>query len=281
MMTYLAAAEGIQTRVLDVGVGPAVVFVHGLGARADRWRNNLGALAQQGYRCLAIDLPGHGFASKTAAFDFSVPACAQWLTAVLEQLGLSRYAIVGTSLGGFIGGHMACCWPERVNKLMLVGSIGMVPMGEAAREAISSRFGTVSREGIARKLNTVLFDKSLITPEWLEEEWRINNSLGAQEAFARIAEYIKHRIDDDVVGEALALRVTQGLPVAMIWGKEDLAVPPDVGHRACAIVQPQCYEEISETGHGPYLEKPEVFNRLLLGFLSADVTAAEAWTATR
>lgn len=267
MITYLAAADGLQTRVLDVGSGPAIVFVHGLGARADRWRQNLAPLAKAGYRCLAIDLPGHGFASKTADFDFSVPACGAWLAAVLEQLGLSRYVVVGTSLGGFIGAYMACRWPERVRKLALVGTLGIVPVGEAARDAISARFGTVSREGITRKLSTVLFDSSLVTPEWIEEEWRINNSLGAQDAFARIADYIKHRIDDDVVGQALAARVAQGFPVAMIWGQEDLAVKLEVGHHARAVLQPQVYEEIPETGHGPYLEKPAVFNRMLLDFL--------------
>lgn len=268
MITYLEAVGGIQTRVLDVGKGPAVVFIHGLGARADRWRRNLPAVAAAGYRGLAIDLPGHGFATKSGAFDFSVPACAAWLAALLDKLEVPDYALVGTSLGGFIAGHVACAHTQRVKALVMVGTLGVTPMGEAARDAISARFGTVNREGIERKLNTVLFDKSLITPEWIEEEWRINNSLGAQEAFARIADYIKHRIDDDVIGEGVAGRMAQGLPVAVVWGVEDQAVPLAVGHRARELLRPDCYREIPRTGHGPYLEDPETFNALLLEFLA-------------
>ncbi len=281
MITYLEAAGDIQTRVLDVGKGPAVVFVHGLGARADRWRRNLPAVAAAGYRGLAIDLPGHGFATKSGAFDFGVPACAAWLAALLERLDVREYALVGTSLGGFIAGHVACNHPERVKALMLVGTLGITPMGETARDAISARFGTVSREGIARKLNTVLFDKSLVTPEWIEEEWRINNSLGAQAAFARIADYIKHRIDDDVIGERLAAQMAQGLPVAMVWGVEDLAVPLSVGHLARGVLPAARYWEMPRTGHGPYLEDPATFNAHLLGFLGREAAYQAAAGAGR
>lgn len=266
MHNYLCAAEGLETRVLDVGQGPAVVFVHGLGARADRWRHNLEPIAQGGYRCVAIDLPGHGFASKSGAFQFSVPNCARWLAGILDQLGIQRCTLVGTSLGGFIASLIACESPDRVSALALVGTLGIVPMGSEARTAISSRFGTVTREGIERKLNTVLFNSKLVTPGWIEEEWRINNSLGAHEAFASIAQYIKDGIDGDVVGERLA-GLSRRPPIAVVWGSEDRAVPLEVGRRVRDFLRPEVYEEIPETGHGPYLEKPDVFNELLVAFL--------------
>ncbi len=270
MINYLCAAHGIQTRVLDVGKGPAIVFVHGLGARADRWRHNLSSVAEAGYRCIAIDLPGHGFASKSGIAPFSVPKCALWLTGILDELGIEQCALVGTSMGGFISGHIACQTPDRVRALVLVGTIGMVPMGAEARGAISSRFGTVSREGIERKLRTVLFNPQLVTQSWIEEEWRINNSLGAHEAFSSIADYIRDHIDDDVIGEQLATLAGTRHPVAVIWGREDNAVPVSVGHRCRDLLQPALYEEIPGAGHGPYLEKPDLFNNLLIRFLEKD-----------
>lgn len=268
MKNYLCAAQGLETRVLDAGEGPPVVFVHGLGARADRWRHNLESIASNGYRCVAIDLPGHGFADKSGAFQFGVPNCARWLAAILDQLGIQRCTLVGTSLGGFIASFIACEVPDRVSALVLVGTLGIVPMGSEARAAISSRFGTVTREGIERKLNTVLFDPKRVTPDWIEEEWRINNSVGAHEAFAVIAQYIKDGIDDDVVGERLREHPRKPA-IAVIWGSEDRAVPLEVGHRVRDLLGPEVYEEIPETGHGPYLEKPEAFNELIVGFLKA------------
>lgn len=262
MIQYLCAANGIQTRVLEVGQGPALVFIHGLGARADRWRNNLGPLAEAGYRCIAVDLPGHGFASKGSIAPFSVPHCANWLLAILDQIGVEECALVGTSLGGFIAAQMSCQAPERVKALVLVGTLGILPMGEEARAAISARFGTVTREGIERKLKTVLFNQELVTEAWIEEEWRINNSLGAADGFKIIAEYIRDSIDEDVVGEKLAAQVERRRSTAVIWGLEDKAVPVSVGRRCRELLEPVMYEEIRQTGHGPYLERSEVFNRL-------------------
>jgi len=266
MINYLCAAGGVQTRVLEAGSGPAVVFVHGLGARADRWRSNLAPIAASGYRCLAVDLPGHGFATKSAAFPFSAPNCARWLVALLDTLGIERFALVGTSLGGFISGQIACEATERVRAVALVGAIGIVPLGADARATISARFGTVTREGVERKLRTVVFDPALATQAWIEEEWRINNSQGAHEAFARIADYFREAVDDDVVGQALARQAGRP-PVAVVWGQEDRAVPLEVGHRARDLLRPELYAEIPRTGHAPYLEDPRAFNELITGFL--------------
>ncbi len=61
MIQYPLSIGGILTRVLEAGTGDeAIVFLHGLGARADRWRGTLQSFATQGFRCFAFDFPGHG-----------------------------------------------------------------------------------------------------------------------------------------------------------------------------------------------------------------------------
>ena len=65
MIQYPLGAAGTLTRVLEAGRGDrTMLLVHGVGARADRWRLNLDALAEAGYHAYAIDLPGHGLAEK-------------------------------------------------------------------------------------------------------------------------------------------------------------------------------------------------------------------------
>src|SRR6185503_9046586 len=104
MIQYPLAAAGTMTRVLEAGAGDDVVlFVHGLGARADRWRGTIERVAAAGFRCIAFDLPGHGFAGKGGDFPYGVPAFGRFLSAVLDALGLDRVFIVGTSLGGHVG----------------------------------------------------------------------------------------------------------------------------------------------------------------------------------
>ena len=269
MIAYPFALGDQQTRVLEAGAGPkTIVLIHGLGARADRWRRNIGPLSEAGYRCIALDLPGHGFASKGAAIDFNARRCANLVAGLMDDLGVEHAALVGTSMGGYIAAHITCARPDRVEALALVGTIGIVPMGIESRRNLGSRFGTVTREGIERKLRTVMHDDATeVTDALIEEEWRINNGPGAHDAFAHIADYIAERIDDDVIGETLA-KLKERPPIAIIWGRDDKAIPISVGHASRELLNPDLFAEIPEAGHAPYYERADAFNAILLDFLS-------------
>ncbi len=269
MISYPLALGDQTTRVLEHGAGPvAIVLIHGLGARADRWRRNIGPLAAAGYRCVAFDLPGHGFASKDGEFAFTAPNCARLAADLLTKLDIGRAILVGTSMGGYIAAHMICAGLVRVEALALVGTVGIVPMGLEARRILGDRFGGVTRDGIERKLRNVMFDDATeVTPEFVEEEWRINNGPGAHAAFARISRYIADDIDNDVVGERLAA-LPDRPPTAVIWGRDDHSIPLSVGHDCRDLLRPDLYAEIPDAGHAPYYERPEAFNDLLLDFLS-------------
>ena len=262
--------DGNTVRVLADGQGPRnLTLIHGLGARADRWQRNLPAFAEAGFRCVAADLPGHGFSFKRGDFPFSVQSCTDLTLRLLDTLEIERTAVIGTSFGGYIGAMMACAIPDRVSALVLVGSIGIVPLGDSARSNLANRFGTVDRSGIEAKLRTVIHDDDrLVTEAWINEEWRINNSPGAQGAFEAISSYIRLAIDDDVVGERLALQEPRP-PIAIIWGSEDRAVPPSVGAASRKMIEPDLYVEIANTGHCPYFEKSEEFNPIVTKFLKS------------
>ena len=145
MIQYPLGAAGTLTRVLEAGHGDnTMLLVHGVGARADRWRLNLEGLADAGYHPYAIDLPGHGMAEKGERFDHSVPNYAAFAQAVLDEIGADRVYLVGTSLGGHILATVACEIPERVAGLVMVGTLGMAPLGQEARERTAGLIGDTS-----------------------------------------------------------------------------------------------------------------------------------------
>lgn len=265
-ISYPARAGGVLTRVLEAGAGPAtVLYLHGVGSRADRWRFNLEPIAAAGYRCMALDLPGHGFAQKGAAFEYGVPGYADFIEAFLDENRIENPHLVGSSLGAHVVSTVACRRPTRIRSLTLVGATGMFPLGAEARGAIADRMLDCSREGIEHKLKKVICDAALVTEALIDEEWKINTSPGAEDGFARLSAYFRNRIDDDAVGERLAA-LRPAPPSLLVWGEEDRSVPLSIGKKAQQVLNVPL-RVMPATAHAPYWEDPETFNAILLEFL--------------
>jgi len=110
----------LTVRVLEAGVGPPLVLVHGSGMSAATWAPLMPHL--EGHRLIALDLPGFGLSD---AYDYSGRslrdhAVAQ-LTSLLDALEIERAAVVGTSLGAMWGLCFAVDAPGRITALASLG----------------------------------------------------------------------------------------------------------------------------------------------------------------
>src|SRR5580698_1639852 len=105
--------------------GTPVVLVHGLGGRAEDWRNLAPAMAKDGYRVYMPDLPGFGRSEQPARFSYSIPDQAEMVVGFVDAMGLRQVDLGGWSMGGWIVQRVAAEHPERVRKLMLFDSAGI------------------------------------------------------------------------------------------------------------------------------------------------------------
>jgi pimeloyl-ACP methyl ester carboxylesterase len=266
VIQYPIGVNGVTTRVLDSGgPGDLLVMLHGVGARADRFRSNVAGLGEAGYRAVAVDLPGHGLADKGTR-PYSVGYYASFLIGLLDSLGADKAGIIGTSLGGHIAARAAVTAQDRISSLVMIGTMGVVPLGHESTMAIAKSILNRSQEGIANKLRFVLHRHELITDSWVEEEFRINNSPGADEAFQVLSKYFAEKVDDDVVGEHL-LDVAEQVPMLLVWGADDEMIKADVGYAAQRTLKNTPLVLLNGTGHVPYLERPDDFNALIVDFL--------------
>jgi pimeloyl-ACP methyl ester carboxylesterase len=104
-----------------------------------------------------------------------------------------------------------------------------------------------------------------ITPGWLREEFMINNSAGAHESFERLGAYLVDQPASDIIGTRLAA-LRDSLPLSVVWGALDEAVPVQIGHdahRVLGLPEPVLMEG---AGHAPYWERDDLFNPLLSAF---------------
>jgi 2-hydroxy-6-oxonona-2,4-dienedioate hydrolase len=270
VIQYPLMVDDLPTRALQGGLeGRTVVFVHGVGGRANRWAHNLDALGAQGYRAVAVDLPGHGQAAKGSAADVSVPRYTRFVADLVEQISAGPVTIVGTSLGGCVAGQYALAHRDRVEALVLVGSMGLVPLGPETRQRIHKGVLDQSREAVVNRLRRVIAAPTLVTDELIEEEYRNNNSFGAAESFAQLGAYIEQSLDDDVFIDGLS-ELSERIPLLLVWGREDGTVPLAAGIAARSRLPRAQLAVMDGAAHSPYLEKPLAFNELLLEFLATN-----------
>lgn len=112
---------------------PSLLFIHGAGMTHTVWALQSRYFASRGRNVLAVDLPGHG-GSEGAALD-SIPALADWIVALLEQLDLGQAALIGHSMGALVALDAAARYPEWVSALGLLGVAADMPVNQALLDA--------------------------------------------------------------------------------------------------------------------------------------------------
>lgn len=106
---------------------PPLVLLHGSGAAAVVWAPDV-AVYSSLHRVYAVDLLGEVGKSAPTRFSWDGPACAEWFSDLLQGLGLSRAALLGISLGGWIALRHATAHPEQVERLVLLCPAGVTPL---------------------------------------------------------------------------------------------------------------------------------------------------------
>jgi pimeloyl-ACP methyl ester carboxylesterase len=124
---YIDTAYG-KTFILSAGnkENPPVVLLHGSCSNSAFWFSELMALAAH-FCVYAVDIIGEAGNSAEHRPDLTSDAYAVWLREVMDQLGLQKTILIGNSLGGWLALKLTAAFPERVAKLILIASSGIIP----------------------------------------------------------------------------------------------------------------------------------------------------------
>ena len=109
---------------LEGGKGETILFVHGFGMEKDGWGLFPKAFSRS-HRLILPDLPGFGENSRLESSDYDVPSQVKRLNRFVESLGLDRFHLAGSSMGGYIAGFYASEYPEKVKSLALFNPAGV------------------------------------------------------------------------------------------------------------------------------------------------------------
>ncbi|MCF7549979.1 alpha/beta fold hydrolase [Pseudonocardia sp. WMMC193] len=269
--------HGYRRAFRVAGSGPAIVLVHGIGDSSRTWTPVLERLART-HLVIAPDLLGHGHSDKPRA-DYSVAAYANGIRDLLGVLGVTRATLVGHSLGGGVAMQFAYQFPDRTERLVLVGSGGAgpevnpvlramtLPGAAAALHALrlpTMRWQVGAAVGLMRALGTDLGHDA-------EDMLRIVDALPDATSRAAFIRTLRAVVDwrGQVVTMLDRCYLTRGMPTLLVWGGRDAIVPVEHGHRAHAAMPGSRFEIFDDAGHFPFHTSPERFTSLLEEFLAA------------
>ena len=128
--------HGHRRAYVKAGSGPALLLLHGLGCDHTTWEPVIDTLARR-YTVIAPDLLGHGRSAKPRA-DYSLGGYANGMRDLITLLGIDKVTVVGHSFGGGVAMQFAYQFPERTERMILVGSGGLGPEVSPAIRAITA-----------------------------------------------------------------------------------------------------------------------------------------------
>lgn len=269
-------AGGVRARVIEEGSGAPVLLVHGVGAWAENWRDQLPALAAAGFRAVACDLPGFGRSEAPRGASYFAPDdpyYARFTVDLLDALEIERADLVGHSLGGAVAAVTAICAPERVRRLALVSSGGFGAEVPAIFRLMSlpplEHLARFAPDALVRSVVRSTFYDLTAIPAWLYADAIRYTRAGGGREFVRVMRAVA-----GVRGQSAELRRRWQerarvirCPVLVVWGREDRVIPVAHADAARALLPRARVEVIERAGHLVMVERPGEFDRILVGFL--------------
>lgn len=260
-------ANGVNIHYEVAGRGKPIICLHGVLGSGRSWKHLMADLPD--YSVYALDFRGFGDSDKPR-HGYSVETFAADLEAFVDRLGLERATLIGHSLGVFVAIAFACKFPERVERLVLVGNAAHVP--RRLRIRVTS---------LASPLLFLLGDFALRTIVRRLFFYRITDDI--RDDFAEFCSEcrkatLRSQVGSLWAGIGLDLRGELSrldIPVLAIFSENDRLVPPSHAQIMEELIPSGEVRIMSGVGHMPMLESPREFGALVRRFLQATEAASQ------
>ena len=265
-------AAGLHTNYHDSGgSGAPVLLIHGSGPGVSAWANwrlVMPELARRA-RVIAPDMVGFGYSERPPGFAYTLGAWVRQAVGLLDALRIERADLVGNSFGGALALALAMPHPERVRRLVLMGSVGVHFPITPGLDAVWGYEPSI--EAMRGLLDLFAHDRSLVNDELAELRWRASIQPGYQEAFAAMFPAPRQRWVGAMCSAESDIRA---LPheTLVIHGREDRIIPLQNSLTLADWIPNSQLHVFGHCGHWTQIEHSARFSRLLADFFAeADV----------
>jgi triacylglycerol lipase len=242
----------------DIGRGPPLVLVHGVGGDADQWAFCYAGLSAS-HRVLALDLLGFGRSDKPL-IDYRIAGFVEVLERFVGAVGIERAAFVGHSLGGWIVAEFALQFPGKVAKLVLNDAAGI----DEGAVPLAIDLNISSWQHMREVFEFMFHDKRMVTAELVDLAYSRHLERDDGHTIRSVLETLA------APGEKLDARLGRlAVPTMLVWGEQDAVTPLSMAHAFERLIDGAKLQVIPQCGHLPPLEKAGEFVRAVTDFLRA------------
>lgn len=257
----LIRINGLETFYQQEGQGDSVVLLHGWGASSQSLAGVVACLAPL-FQVTSVDLPGFGW-SQAPPVAWGVADYADHVRQLLDEIRISKAALLGHSFGGRIAIRLASRHPERIGRLVLVASAGVRPKRGLRYHARVATF---------KALRRVLTLPGLEGPgSRLLARWQAKAGSRDYLAAGRLRPTFVKVVNEDLTPTLALIQA----PTLLLWGDQDQEVRRPAVDVMAARIPGARLEVFAGAGHFPFQDAPEAFCQAVRAFLQA-----ERWATT-
>lgn len=268
-------AGGIQTNYHEYGQsgqGDPVILIHGSGPGVSAWSNWRLALPYLGEKLhvFAYDQVGFGYSelpARPAQPVYNLEVWTNHLLSFMDALGLERVSLIGNSMGASVALAVAVTHPQRINRLILMGAMGVrFPLEPGT--GIDAVWGyTPSVANMKKLIDLFAYNRALVTDELAEMRYRASIRPGLQEAFSSMFPAPRQHGINDLARYEEQLSGIQA-PTMIFHGREDRVIPLENSWRLLQTLPNAELHVFGHCGHWTQIEHEASFNRISRDFLS-------------
>lgn len=257
----------VTTNYHDLGDGAPVLLLHGSGPGVSAWANwrlPMPFLTER-HRVIAPDLAGFGYSQVPDDWEFSTQTWLQQIVDLLDELGLEKVSVVGNSFGGSMALALAIAHPERVDRIVLMGSVG-VPF--EITEGLDAVWGyEPSVETMGHLIRDVFaYDPSFVSDDLVQLRYEASVRPGAQESFAAMFPAPRQRWVDAMAHDEKDIRALKHKTL-LVHGRDDKVIPLSTTLTLLDWIEDSQAHIFGRCGHWTQIEHTEAFSRLVVDFL--------------
>jgi 2-hydroxymuconate-semialdehyde hydrolase len=255
----------VETNFHDVGSGAPILLLHGSGPGVSAWANwrlVIGALSDR-FRLLAPDLAGFGYTTIPADYEFNRDNWLDQIVAFMDATNVQKAHVIGNSFGGSMALALAIAHPERVDRLVLMGSVGVPFEITPALDAVWGYEPSV--DNMRTIMTHFAYDQSLLGDDLID--MRYQASLRTQDDFARMFPAPRQRWVEALSHSESDLRAIAA-PTLLVHGRDDQVIPLASSLAMQELIDDSQLHIYGRCGHWTQIERAGEFCSLVAQFLS-------------